>query len=51
MHLGSKAFPKISWTSRRIRVGVAHSGAPSRWVARTKDADKTERKQQKKNRR
>jgi hypothetical protein len=51
MHLGSKAFPKISWTSRRIRLGVAHHGAPSAWTAPTKDADKTERKQQKKNRR
>ena len=50
MHLGSKAFPKISWTSRRIRLGVAHHGAPSAWTAPTKD-DKTERKQQKKNRR
>ena len=51
MHLGSKAFPKISWTSRRIRLGVAHSGTPSGWVAPSKDGDKNERKQPKKNRR
>jgi hypothetical protein len=51
MHLGSKAFPKISWTSRRIRLGVAHHGAPSGWVAPTKDADIKPEKKQKKNRR
>ena len=51
MHLGSKAFPKISWTSRRIRLGVAHHGAPSGWVAPTKDADTKPEKKQKKNRR
>jgi hypothetical protein len=51
MHIGSKTFPKISWTSRRLRLGVAHHGAPSAWTAPAKEADKTERKQQKKNRR
>jgi hypothetical protein len=50
MHLGSK-HPKISWTSRRIRLGVAHHGAPSAWTAPTKDTAQPERKQQKKNRR
>jgi hypothetical protein len=36
MHLGSKR-PKISWSSRRIRLGVAHHGAPSAWTAPAKD--------------
>ena len=36
MTLGIKR-PKISWTSRRIRLGVAHHGAPSAWTAPTKD--------------
>jgi len=36
MHLGSKR-PKVSWSSRRIRLGVAHHGAPSAWNAPTKD--------------
>jgi hypothetical protein len=49
MHLGSKR-PKISWSSRRIRLGVAHHGAPSSWVAPVK-ADVPERKQPKKARR
>ena len=38
MHLGNKR-PKISWSSRRIRLGVAHHGAPSAWTAPTKDVD------------
>ena len=36
MHLGSKR-PKVSWSSRRIRLGVAHHGAPSAWTAPVKD--------------
>jgi hypothetical protein len=32
-----KPRPKISWSSRRIRLGVAHHGAPSSWVAPAKD--------------
>jgi hypothetical protein len=36
MHLGSKR-PKISWSSRRIRLGVAHHGAPSSWTAPAKE--------------
>lgn len=38
MHLGAKR-PKIalSWSSRRIRLGVAHHGAPSSWTAPVKD--------------
>jgi hypothetical protein len=32
-----KPRPKISWSSRRIRLGVAHHGAPSSWVAPSKD--------------
>jgi hypothetical protein len=45
-----KHTPKISWTSRRIRLGVAHHGAPSAWTAPAKEAP-AERKPQKKNRR
>jgi hypothetical protein len=37
MHLGNKR-PKISWSSRRIRLGVAHHGAPSTWTAPAKDS-------------
>jgi hypothetical protein len=38
MHLG-KARPKlaISWSRRRLRLAVAHHGAPSAWSAPTKD--------------
>jgi hypothetical protein len=36
MHLGIKR-PKISWSSRRIRLGVAHHGAPSAWTAPSKE--------------
>jgi hypothetical protein len=32
-----KPRPKISWSSRRIRLGVAHHGAPSTWIAPVKD--------------
>lgn len=34
-----KAVPKLmpSFATRRIRLGVAHHGAPSGWVAPTKD--------------
>jgi hypothetical protein len=49
MHLGSKR-PKISWSSRRIRLGVAHHGAPSAWTAPAKDVAQ-DRKQPKKGRR
>jgi len=49
MQLGSKR-PKISWSSRRIRLGVAHHGAPSSWTAPTKDVVQ-DRKQPKKGRR
>ena len=50
MHLGAKR-PKIalSWSSRRIRLGVAHHGAPSAWTAPVK-ADAPERKAGKKRR-
>ena len=49
MHLGIKR-PKISWQSRRIRLGVAHHGAPSSWTAPAKDTG-AERKQPNKKRR
>jgi hypothetical protein len=32
-----KPRPKISWSSRRIRLGVSHHGAPSTWIAPVKD--------------
>jgi hypothetical protein len=32
-----KPRPKISWSSRRIRLGVAHHGTPSSWTPPTKD--------------
>jgi hypothetical protein len=32
-----KTRPKISWSSRRIRLGVSHHGAPSAWIAPAKD--------------
>jgi hypothetical protein len=50
MHLGSKR-PKISWSSRRLRLGVAHHGAPSSWTAPTKETGAQDRKQPKKGRR
>jgi hypothetical protein len=50
MHLGMKR-PKISWTSRRIRLGVAHHGAPSAWTAPAKDTTPVDRKPQNKKRR
>jgi len=39
MHLG-KAVPKLqpSFMRRRIRLGVAHHGAPSAWQAPAKEA-------------
>jgi hypothetical protein len=51
MHLG-KAVPKLpmSFSTRRIRLGVAHHGAPSAWTAPTKDAGANRTKQQKKRR-
>ena len=38
MHLG-KAVPKLvpSFSRRRIRLGIAHHGAPSTWVAPVKE--------------
>jgi len=40
MHLG-KSFPKLSLScsTRRIRLGVGHHGAPSAWTAPVKDRD------------
>jgi len=32
-----KPRPKISWSSRRIRLGVSHQGTPSSWIAPVKD--------------
>jgi hypothetical protein len=32
-----KPRPKISWSSRRIRLGVAHHGTPSSWTPPSKD--------------
>jgi hypothetical protein len=51
MHLG-KARPKLalSCSTRRIRLGVAHHGAPSAWAAPTKDIP-TERTRPQKTRR
>jgi len=47
-----KAVLKIapSFKTRRIRLGVAHHGAPSGWVAPTKDTGSGPVKQQKKRR-
>jgi hypothetical protein len=36
MQLG-KAVPKMSFSTRRIRLGVSHHGSPSRWTAPAKD--------------
>jgi hypothetical protein len=35
--ISEKPRPKISWSSRRIRLAVAHHGAPSTWSAPAKD--------------
>jgi hypothetical protein len=43
-----KTRPKVSWSSRRIRLGVAHHGAPSSWVAPVKDPSATRTKAAKK---
>jgi hypothetical protein len=32
-----KTRPKISWSSRRIRLGIAHHGAASAWTPPVKD--------------
>jgi hypothetical protein len=32
-----KPRPKISWSSRRIRLGVSHHGTPSSWTPPVKD--------------
>ena len=47
-----KAVPKLvpSFMTRRIRLGVAHHGAPSGWVAPTKDTGFVPTKPQKKRR-
>lgn len=47
MHLG-KARPKLalSFSTRRIRLGVAHHGAPSAWAAPAKP-EPADRKQKK----
>ena len=47
-----KAVPKLvpSFMTRRIRLGVAHHGAPSGWVAPTKDTGSVPTKPQKKRR-
>ena len=47
-----KAVPKLvpSFMTRRIRLGVAHHGAPSGWVAPTKDTGSPQQKPQKKRR-
>jgi hypothetical protein len=37
MHLGKAGPLKLAWSRRRIRLGVAHHGAPSSWVAPVKD--------------
>jgi hypothetical protein len=49
MTLG-KARPKLSFTTRKIRLGVAHHGAPSTYTAPSKDAH-AERARGKKQRR
>ena len=52
MHLGKRG-PKIaigSWSSRRLRLGVAHHGAPSAWMAPVKDTVPEQRKPTKKRR-
>jgi hypothetical protein len=52
MHLGKRG-PKIaigSWSSRRIRFGIAHHGAPSAWTAPAKDTAVEHRKHHKKRR-
>lgn len=36
MQLG-KAVPKMSFSTRRIRLGVSHHGSPSRWTAPVKE--------------
>jgi hypothetical protein len=40
MTLG-KARPKLSFMTRKIRLGVAHHGAPSTYMAPQKDAQPT----------
>ena len=46
-----KALPKLvpSFSRRKIRLGVAHHGAPSRWTAPVKDvaAERTGKVQKK----
>jgi len=48
MQLG-KAVPKMSFATRRIRLGVSHHGSPSRWTAPVKDvaAERTVKVQKK----
>jgi len=51
MHPG-KVVPKLamSFSTRRIRLGVAHHGAPSAWTAPTKDTAQAREKPSKKRR-
>ena len=51
MQLGIKR-PKIgiSWSSRRLRLGVAHHGAPSAWSAPAKEVPAERTKPNKKRR-
>jgi len=52
MLLLGKKGPKVSFQARRLRLGVAHHGAPSAWTAPTKDiAPERPSKPSKKNRR
>jgi hypothetical protein len=34
-----KPRPKISWSSRRIRLGVSHHGTASNWTPPAKDQE------------
>jgi hypothetical protein len=47
-----KALPKLvpSFSRRRIRLGVAHHGAPSAWAPQSKDTQVERGKPQKKRR-
>jgi hypothetical protein len=51
MHFG-KAVPKLvpSFSRRKIRLGVAHHGAPSSWTAPAKEVTERTGKVQKKRR-
>jgi hypothetical protein len=51
MHLGKRPKLSLSMASRRIRLGVAHHGAPSAWTAPTKDVSSFEQRKSPKKRR